>query len=187
MSRLEVLLPVITVCMFALAACGGESEPTATPPDSPPVETSVDVEATVTPETADAPDTGSVEPASEGDCTTAVTAEEIETILETPAVEITGSGEQCSYTFAADSVGGVSVYSGAKADEAMETLLAKYDPDFGGVLLDDGRGFVQADLNGRVLVRGDSGRVFVFAIPDNIETENLQASLEDLAALVLTR
>ena len=79
------------------------------------------------------------------------------------------------------------MYSGAKADEAMDTLFAQYDPDFGGVLLDDGRGLVQADLNGRVLVRGDHGRVFVFAIPDNIETENLQAALEDLSALVLTR
>lgn len=187
MRRLEALLPVVTVCLFSLAACGGDSEPTAAPSDPPSTETPVAVETTEAPETTDAPDTGSVEPASEGDCSTVVTAEEITTTLKTPTIEITGSGERCTYTFAADSVGGVSVYSGAKADEAMDTLLAKYDPDFGGVLLDDGRGLVQADLNGRVLVRGDSGRVFVFAIPDNIETENLQAALEDLSALVLTR
>ncbi len=187
MRRLTVLLPVVTAFMFVLNACGGDSEPTSAPADSPSAETPAAAETTDPPETPEASDTGSVEPASEGDCTTAVTAEEIGTILGTPAVEITGSGEQCSYTFAADSVGGVSVYSGAKADEAMTTLLDKYDPNFGGVLLDDGRGLVQADLNGRVLVRGDSGRVFVFAIPDNIETKNLQAALEDLAALVLTR
>ncbi|GAB2772853.1 hypothetical protein GCM10027020_27640 [Nocardioides salsibiostraticola] len=187
MSRSKVLLPVIIVCLFALAACGGESEPTAALSDSPPVETPVEAEASVTPEATDVPDSGSVVPSAEGDCTTVVTAEEITTILSTPEVEITGAGEQCRYTFAADSVGTVGVYSGAKADQAMDELLAKYDPNFGGVLLDDGRGLVQADLNGRVLVRGDSGRVFVFAIPDNIETENLQASLEELAALVLTR
>lgn len=177
--------------VFALAACGGGSD-AAVEPDT--VEPDI-VETTATTESDSTEDT-TVETVTDEDsgantddvpCGEALTAAEIDSILGT-SVSIGGGGGNCLVEFAADAVGTVSVFSGSRADEAMDALLPKFKDDetasANGVLLADDRGFI----DGRsVIVRGDSGSVFRFDVPDNVEIADVNAAMEQLAAILLTR
>lgn len=171
---------------LTLAACGGDSESTATADD--PTIAEVEPDTTVDATTTSAPaTTGAAEPEeADGGCNQVLTAEEFESILGRP-VEVTGSGQVCNLILASDSVGTLQVFSGSKADEALDINLTKFrDNDGagrGGVLLAGDSGFADSD---GVVVRGSSGRVFVLGIPDNA-TEDNQAAAQALADLLLTR
>lgn len=80
----------------------------------------------------------------------------------------------------------LQVFSGSNADEAIDTLVPKYQADASarGVLLDDGRGYA---LDGGALVRGDNGRVFNLGLPDGLDVPDMTAALQEIVDLLLTR
>ncbi len=177
---------------LALSACGGESEGTSAPADATTSEAASDAgtettEGVATDETAADPaeDDGGTE--AEGGCDKSLTPAEVESILGVP-VEISGTGQICIVHFADDSIGNLQVFSGSKADEAMDALLTQFESDStasaDGVLLADGRGHV---LDRRAIVRGGSGQVFRFDTPDYVEVADVQAAMEVIPALLLTR
>ncbi len=189
MIRRLLQLVLVLAAALLLASCGDDSTADA-PADSAPADDTADAPVDVP---SDAPADTTVdeqvpvdEPADPNDCDTALTADEIDSIFGT-SVEISGS-KFCNITFASDAVGILSIFSGSEADEAMDELLPKFLADeaasAAGVVLDDGRGYID-DFG--VVVRGDSGRTFSFSVPDNIEVPDFQAALQDVADLLLTR
>lgn len=183
------MLPLALAATFVLAGCGGSSDggatPSAAPSDAGATDTTVAV-TTTTVATTEETIAASADVGSDG-CDRVLTSDEVESILGSP-VEFTGSSETCMVIFADDSIGNLQAFSGSKADEAIEVLLGKFQADeaasASGVLLDDGRGFV---LDGSAIVRGDSGRVFRFDTPDNVDVPDMQLAMEAIAALLLTR
>lgn len=186
------LFPVTLVAAVTLTACGGESgdsSPTTEPPSS---DVAAEVTIAAPAPTAAAPSesetTAAADNAAAGDgCNQVMTPDEIGSILGTTP-EISGSSEQCLFKFRSDAIGSFSAYSGSKADEALDTLMAGYqDDDYKkdrGVLLDDGRGYFYDE---NVVVRGDSGRVFVLAAPTDLGAPDYQVAMQALADLLLTR
>lgn len=201
MINRATMLPIAIAAALALTACGGDDESSA-PVDPPPTEVTPDTTAEAPAETIaaePAADEAETEPgdAASGDddaasgCDQVLTSDEIESILGT-APEISGSGEQCRHIYASDAVGTFQAYSGSKADEAINTLLAGFQDDetknANGVLLDDGRGYVlDGTFNRSVVVRGDSGQVFVFTAPDGVDVADIQLAMQGIADLLLTR
>jgi hypothetical protein len=183
----STILSVAVAATLALSACGGTSEGSATPADPPPAEASSDT-------TVDTPtETTAEEPADNdpdggpGDCREVLTPDEIEPILGT-LVEFSGAGTFCNVVYASDSIGSLAAFSGSEADEAINTLLAKFQADetatASGVLLDDDRGYVREHS---AIVRGDSGRVFNFTTPNNLDVPDIQVAMQAIADLLLTR
>ncbi len=184
------LLPIAFVAALVLTACGSDGDDTSTASDPPSTEVTSD-----TTTAAPAPEEPAAEdPAESGDSTDAeggcdqvLTSDEVEPFLGTP-VEFSGSGQVCNVIFADDAIGSFQAWSGSKADEAMEVLLPKFQADdlatANGLLLDDDRGFV---FDGSAIVRGDSGRVFRFDTPDNVDVADMQTAMEGIADLLLTR
>ena len=188
--------------MLAVAACGGSDDNSSTPIDTPSTEIAPEAtpeapEGTVSAEPAagDAPsdfgeDAGDGSEEASG-CAAALTAEDIESIFgSTP--EISGSGEQCQHVYASDAVGTFQAYSGSKADDAIGALLDGFASDEtksnNGVLLEDGRGYVlDGTFSRSAVVRGDSGQVFVFTAPDNLDVADIESAMQNLADLLLTR
>ncbi|NOX28714.1 MAG: hypothetical protein GXP35_01470 [Actinobacteria bacterium] len=194
MMNRTTALPLVLAASLALAACGGASEDSTSPTDPPPAEDSPDptvdtLAATpaVTPlETTT--DEGADDADGQGDgCDAVLTPDEIDSVFGT-TVEINGGRKFCTIIFASDAVGSINVFDGSEADEAIEVNLANFADDdrasFGGVLLEDGRGFVDGDS---VVVRGDSGRVFTFDVPDSVSVPDVQAAMQEIADLLLTR
>lgn len=192
------ILPIAIVAALALTACGGDDDGSSAPSTDPP---SADPpSADVAPDTAsEAPaETAAVDPAESGDtaddsagtedgCDQVLSPAEIESILGV-APEIKGSGEVCQLIYASDAVGTFQAFSGSKGDEAIDTLLSDFQTDeyksANGVPLDDGRGYV---LDSTAVVRGDSGRVFVFGAPDSLDLADTEAAMQGIADLLLTR
>lgn len=134
-------------------------------------------------EAGGATDSGDREP--EG-CNDVLTAEEIGAILG-PVTGISGAGQFCNVSFESGSVGSLSAFEEKKADEAMDALLPAFKADATasaeGIRLDEDRGFVHRNS---AVVRGDSGRVFRFDAPDDIDVPDIQAAMQEIAALLLT-
>lgn len=187
------MLPVAVVAAFAITACGGGSDSSASSADASPTETSADATVDTSSETSaaeEADNTG--DEADDGDvggdgCDQVLTSDEVQSVLGT-SVEFTGSGQVCTVVFANDSTGTLQAFSDSKADDALDTLLAGFLADeaasASGVLLDDGRGYV---LENSAIVRGDSGRVFRFDAPDNLDIADIQGAMQSIADLLLTR
>lgn len=173
---------------FALAACGGGNEGSATPADTSEVPESSDTvdEAVVEEPVADEPVVNEGDGGDDG-CENALTADEIDSIFGT-TVEISGEGRYCNIQFPNGSISVFSVFTGSTADDAMDELLPKFlEDEFAradGIVLDDGRGYV---LETKLLVRGDSGRAFVLGIPGDLEVDDVQAANLKLAELLLLR
>ena len=192
------LFPIAIAAALVVTACGGDDDSSA-PLDSPATDVAPDTTAEIPDETIAEPavDEAAPEPsdAASGDgeatkgCASALTSEEIGSILGTTP-EISGSGEQCQHSYASDAIGTFQAYSGSKADQAIETLLVGFQDDEtkSGVLLDDGRGYVlDGTFTRSVVVRGDSGQVFVFTAPDNLDVADIQLAMQNIADLLLTR
>lgn len=192
------MLPFAIAAALALTACGGGDEgsspaSTEVAPDTTaeaPQETAADEPAADEAE-AGAGDAASGDDEAASGCDKVLTPDEIGSILGT-APEISGSGEQCRHIYASDAVGTFQAFSGSKADEAIETLLAVFQDDetksANGVLLDDGRGYVlDGSFERSVVVRGDSGQVFVFSAPDSLNVADIQMAMQGIADLLLTR
>ncbi|NOX30664.1 MAG: hypothetical protein GXP35_11565 [Actinobacteria bacterium] len=196
------MLPIAIAAALTLAACGGADEGSSPTPDPPSTEVAPDTTAAAPEETtADEPaadeaeagagDAASGDGGAASDCDQVLTADEIGSILGT-APEISGSGQQCQHIYASDAVGTFQAYSGSQADEAINTLLAVFQDDetksANGVLLDDGRGYVlDGSFERSVVVRGDSGQVFVFSAPDSLDVADIQMAMQAIADLLLTR
>ncbi len=201
MINRATMLPIAIAAALAFPACGGDDE-SSSPTDPLPAEVTPDAAADAPGETtaaepaAEAAEPEPVDPASGADetasgCDQVLAPDEIESILGT-APEISGSGEQCRHIYASDAVGTFQAYSGSKADEAIDTLLAGFQDDDtksdNGVLLDDGRGYVlDGTFSRSAVVRGDSGRVFVFTAPDGLDVADIQMAMQGIADLLLTR
>lgn len=189
-NRSALATLAIAAAMF-LAACGGGEE-SVTLTDVTPIESAADSTAeapaeTVTEAPAASDATTAVDAGQDpGGCDQLLTPAEIDSIFGTSIDKINGAGQFCNIVFAGDAVGSLAVFSGSKADEAIDTLLAQFQADgaTGGVLLADGRGYV---LDATATVRGDSGRVFRFDAPENITTPDLPSAMQNLADLLLTR
>ncbi|MFT5204536.1 MAG: hypothetical protein ACI9C1_003947 [Candidatus Aldehydirespiratoraceae bacterium] len=194
MHKRFVPLFLILAVAIALASCGDDSEADSTPPDSTPIEDSVelpddapaDTPADETP--ADAPaDAPADEPvaADDGSCAKAFTVAEYEQVFGT-TVEINGGSKFCNVIFASDSIGAFSAFSGSEADEAMDQLLPAFEAkaSVDGVLLDDGRGFIDGFS---AVVLGDSGRVFRIDVPSNVDLPDVPAAMQAAVDILLTR
>jgi len=190
----SIALSLVLAVSLTLAACGGASEGSRTPTDPAPAEASPDTTVNAQAEIAvDTPvetttDEGADDIDGRGDgCDEVLTADEIDSVFGT-SVEIKGASTFCSMIFASDAVGVLAAWSGSKADEAIDFNLAKFRDDdrvnFGGVLLEDDRGFVDRYS---AVVRGDSGRVFRFNFPESVDVPNIQVAMQDIADLLLTR
>ena len=83
---------------------------------------------------------------------------------------------------ASSEVGG----SCTEADAAMDALLPKFEASAStnGVLLDDGRGFIDGYS---AVVRGQSGRVFRIDVPTNIDIADPPATMQSVVDILLTR
>ncbi len=195
MTTRSTLRNVTIAAAVILSACGGDDEVAATSDDSTTADggagTTIETPVATTLETAvEEPasdeETGAAAETDEG-CDQLLTAEELESILGAPVeVEPRGTGQICNWVFASDAIGTMQVFTGSKADEAMDTLIPKYEAEATsrGILLDDGRGYV---LNGSAVVRSDSGRVFSLAVPDGIDVADMNAALKAITDLLLTR
>ena len=126
---------------------------------------------------------------SEAPCGQVVSQEEFETLIN-KSVEFTGGPTNCLVIYADDSVGSMSVFSGNRAVDVSNELIAKFTeqiqsaPD-SGIVLDDGRGYVV--LDGTVGVLGESGNFYQVVIPDNAGVESLDVVVQNIADLLLTR
>lgn len=190
------VLPITFAAALALAACGGGGESSSPAPETPSTEVSPDTTGEASGETvtedstgAEADDTAIGDGEGESGCDQVLTAAEIESILGT-APEVKGTGGVCQHIYADDAIGSLSAFSGSKADEAMDVLLTKFaeDETKSGALLDDGRGYVlDGSFERSVVVRGDSGRAFVFVAPDGLDVADIEAALQSIADLLLTR
>lgn len=191
-SRVTVFILSIAAAL-ALAACGSGGDSSGEQDSSAVTEagsaTTADTTGEATTEIPPAEDSA-VTDAGGGDdgCDQVVTVDEIDAIFGSSVMEIKGSSEQCSIIFASDAVGGIGAFSGSKADEAIEALLAQFEAnnvaDSGGVLLADGRGYVTVDS---VVVVGDSGRVFSIAIPGGFADDDRLGAMQAFADLLLGR
>jgi hypothetical protein len=125
----------------------------------------------------------------DGSCAAALSGAEVESIFGTP-VDMPDNSSVCNVVFRDNAVGTFQIWSGARADEAMEVLVPQFQADERAsanvVLLDDGRGFVYEES---AVVLGDSGRVFRFDTPPSVfdSIAEAQVAMEASAALLLTR
>lgn len=188
---------LVTATSLAFTACSSGSDATSETTDPSPAnadesaastsETDVTDSAASTEagrtEAGGAADSGDREP--EG-CNDVLTAEEIGAILG-PVTGISGAGQFCNVSFESGSVGSLSAFEEKKADEAMDALLPAFKADATasaeGILLDEDRGFVHRNS---AVVRGDSGRVFRFDAPDDLDVPDTQVAMQEIAALLLT-
>ncbi len=124
---------------------------------------------------------------ADGGCDKALTPAEVESTLGVP-VEISGTGQICMVHFADDSIGTSRCSPARRPTKRWMLCSPQFESDStasaDGVLLADGRGYV---LDRSAIVRGDSGQVFRFGTPSNVELVDAQAAMEEIAALLLTR
>ena len=187
MHKRFFILFFMLAAAIALASCATDVEVESTPTEPTPVEDNIDLPDEAPADTpadespidvpADEPDGGS--------CAEALTPAEYEQIFGTP-VEINGGSKFCNVVFASDSVGGFSAFSGSEGDEAMDSLLPAFvaEASADGVLLDDGRGFID-DFS--AVVRGESGRVFRIDVPSNVDVADVPAAMQAVVDILLTR
>ena len=186
-SQSKVLTFAIAAAL-ALAACGGESEDSATSSDSTAAEGTPDTTAETVAESTDDEPIAEANVVSGGDgCDQVLTPEEYESIFGT-SVEVTGSGQTCQLIFASDAVGTLQAFSSSKAEDATDALLTQSKVDeavsAGGVLLENARGYV---VKNSAIVVGDSGTVFRLDTPENVDVADIQATMQQVAALLVTR
>lgn len=180
------LLAFALAAMVALAACGGGGDTTLADP-APTQDAPDDSVSAPADEPADASGEPEPESASASGCNTALTIDEIDSIFGSSVIRVSGN-KFCNIVFREDAITVFAIFSGSEADEAMEFHLPPFLADeaasAAGVTLDDGRGFID---DREAVVRGESGRTFVFGLPDNVDVADVRAAMQDLADLLLTR